>query len=232
MINYHTDKLIILCYPGGAGGKCLINSLGLSNGAVFQDIDLAIKQINGNFSPLDKLSYLKNQFALCKDHWSDLNLGCIQFFGINNNVYLTKSPIVINPDVEQIINQNLYFFIVAHNINYLKEYLIHWPNAKIILFKNTKDFILSRGNFRNSGVEIPPTSAVKRSIIEFDWEINKFKSDNVIAWWDSSWFLSESSTIENIKHLYSLLGLIDYNEEYIKTFYSLWIDKLEQLKHK
>jgi hypothetical protein len=39
MRNVNTDSVVIVYYPTNAGGKFLINSLGLSNGCYFQDID-------------------------------------------------------------------------------------------------------------------------------------------------------------------------------------------------
>ena len=35
-MNYETNKIIFICYPPGAGGKFLINCLGLSDSAVLQ----------------------------------------------------------------------------------------------------------------------------------------------------------------------------------------------------
>ena len=38
--NYNTDKLVIVAYPIGAGGKFLINCLGISEDACLQDWEL------------------------------------------------------------------------------------------------------------------------------------------------------------------------------------------------
>ena len=87
MIDFNTNRLIIVCYPRGAGGKFLINALGLSNGAVFQDNDLAMQQLSKLFTPEDKLAYIQTQVELITDQWTDLNLGCYQLFGMHNENY-------------------------------------------------------------------------------------------------------------------------------------------------
>ena len=84
MINFDTRNLIIVCYPGGAGGKFLINSLGLSDDCVFQDADLASRQLQQDFTPADKFSYLTNKINKVTGEWHDLDLGCVQLFGVTN----------------------------------------------------------------------------------------------------------------------------------------------------
>ena len=232
MINFDTDRLIILWYPGGAGGKFLINALGLSNSAVLQDNELAIKQVRDLFTPADKLAHLRMQLDLVTTHWNDLNLGCEQFFNFSNDLYLKNQPIDINPNIEFVINNNLYFFIVAHDARYIREYLKRWPNAKVIIFKNVRDFILSRGNFRFTGIPEPTNQQINQSIINFDFEVKRFNNRNEPIWWDTNWFFSKDDTVSNIKQIYNIFGLNDFNEDYISTYYDLWINKLEQLKHK
>ena len=154
MINFDTDNLIIVCYPSGAGGKFLINSLGLSNNAVFQDARLASAQLNNNFNQVDKINYLKNELQNVKDKWTDLNLGCLQLFGISDDSYYIYTPQVVkkltfSPVIDSLSNSNLKYFIVAHWPTQCEQYLKVWPNAKVIYFKNCEKFI----SFRNMSVE-------------------------------------------------------------------------------
>jgi hypothetical protein len=150
------DKIVIVCYPRGAGGKFLINNLGLNNQAVFQDSGLARLQINNNFSYDDKLAYIFNQFEKTSQNlrWNDLELGCGQLFGIDTVDYQTIYPEVLstmfNTVVETIISKNLFLFVVAHDTLVLRKQLDFWVNAKVIGFTNFKNFINTRTSLRHT----------------------------------------------------------------------------------
>jgi len=169
MINFNTNNLIIVCYPGNAGGKFLINSLGLSDNAVFQSAPFAKEQLSGNFSQTDKINYLKNELDRIGDKWNDLNIGCGHFFGIDNEFYyqyptdLIKS-LLTQQIIDDITNSELKFFIVAHWPSICDEYIKVWPNAKIIYFKNTKDFISAR--YKN------PLSSTWDIVRGVDWPVD------------------------------------------------------------
>jgi len=158
MINFNTDNLVIVYYPRGAGGKFLINCLGLSHTSLFQDAILAEKQIDGIFNLEDKMQYLIDQFSkITPDSgWNDLNLGCIQLTKISpENLLLLPTKLIkkynlFDPRFKKISDSNFKFFMVAHYPLQLEKYLDIWPNAKIIIFKNNEDFI----NFRNNSKEL------------------------------------------------------------------------------
>jgi hypothetical protein len=139
IIDYlKTDNIIVVKYPQYAGGKFLINCLGLSNQAVFQDIELAKLQIGGNFPPEKKINLLLQRLDDTKNQWNDLNLGCYQLFDQNfANGNLTNN---INDDVKLLIVNKLFFFIVAHTDDALSNILTIWPNAKIIYIVNYQSF--------------------------------------------------------------------------------------------
>ena len=48
--------------------------------------------------------------------------------------------------------------------------------------------------------------------------------------WNVSWYFDEDKTVEKIKNLYQELGLDDFNEEYIRQYYRLWLQVLNKLK--
>jgi hypothetical protein len=147
---FDTDKLIIVCYPANAGGKFLINCLGLSDVSVFQDGTLVTQQLNGLFTQQDKINLLLQRLDETTDEWNDLGLGCGQLFGTDNLLYLCEYPDLIRlrefPEcINSLINLNKhYFFIVAHNTIFLEGYLNIWKNAKVIIFENPKEFIVNR----------------------------------------------------------------------------------------
>jgi len=206
---------VIVCYPGGAGGKFLINSLGLSRSAVFQDINLANAQLAGNLTSQDKFNYLINELNNVTTYWNDLNLGCGYITGINP---------------QQFIEKNLYLFLVAHNSQIMDQRISQWPNAKFIVFKNATEFILSRKNtYFFKDVTVPNNSKTDIELIQRSIILRTKRLNNVI-WWDTNWYFSESNTLDNIENVYVELGLSDFNREFVKEYYNQWINKLEELK--
>ena len=156
MIEYPNkyEKITILCYPANAGGNFLINCLSLSGQCVFRDAQLANKQIQGNFNYADKIQYLHTQLILARQNnkWNDLNLGCANLFGVNNQLYLTEYPELLALQFDTIINKlielNLNVFLVAHSTIYLEAFIKFWPNARIIMFTDYQNFINQRINYR------------------------------------------------------------------------------------
>lgn len=150
-LDFHTDKIIVVAYPPGAGGKTLINALGLSDDAVFQSDLLAIKQVNNEFSSEDKLSYLLTELENFKKSnlpWVDLNLGCNQLFGRNASSFHTLIQdefleYYFNHNLKTIVSKGMYFFLVSHNVSDVHEINRLWPNVTYIIFTNS-DNVLER----------------------------------------------------------------------------------------
>jgi hypothetical protein len=146
MINWDTSRLVIVCYPQGAGGKFLINCLGLSDQCVFQHAVLAAKGISRS----EKIQWINEHLALSESSgkWKDLGLGCTELFGMHGSEYLINYPEVLvqqlNPVIHHLSNGNKYFFITAHNTIYAQAYLKFWKNARVIVFNNHRPFIDQR----------------------------------------------------------------------------------------
>ena len=84
-MNYETNKIIFVCYPPGAGGKFLINCLGVSNHAVLQHQDLI------HYTQEQKKTFLINKIKE-----NDLILG-IPSNGIHSNGFsLVRAILKIN----------------------------------------------------------------------------------------------------------------------------------------
>jgi len=60
LVNFDTENLIIVCYPKNAGGKFLVNCLGLSDQSLFQSADLSVMQLNGLFDYSQKIKLSVN----------------------------------------------------------------------------------------------------------------------------------------------------------------------------
>ena len=154
MINFDTDNIILVCYPYSGGGKFLVNSLGLSPSAVFQDAGLVQQQLSGTFTPQDKFTLLQQRLKEMSGKWNDLELGCKQLFGVTASDYQKFPPDGLSGSagllpkydnvVDQLSNSGRKFFMIAHYPEYLDKMLRVWKNAQVILFDNYVDWILTR----------------------------------------------------------------------------------------
>ena len=185
-IDFNSDRMIIFYYPAYAGGKFLINSLGLSNSVVFQDEWLARDQIEGNFPPDAKIDFLQKRFNEVNRKWNDLGLGCGQLFALNYTDYYnftseTASSMLFSPIIKQLIKKNWYFCTVAHGDTDLSNYLRIWKNAKIVVFKNFSNFIKDRisqiywNKIKSNFWPLTPPESKSKLQIYLDYNINNMK---------------------------------------------------------
>jgi len=154
MLDYpnNYENITILCYPNNAGGNFLINCLSLSDQCVFRDAQLVNKQLQGKFNYYDKIQYLHDQLNISQQNnkWNDLSLGCSNLFGVNNNLYLVEYHELLlfqfDSVINKIIDKKLNMFLVANSTIYLEAILKFWPNAKVIVFTDYRNFINKRIN--------------------------------------------------------------------------------------
>lgn len=245
MINFDTENLIIVCYPRNAGGKFLINCLGLSADAVFQHKHLARRQLIDNYNTDNKIDYIRNKIRQTQISWNDLDLGCEQLFGIKNETYLTKIPEsnLFASVISELSHSDHKFFLVAHSEQYLKQYIARWPNAKLIIFENCSKFVIFRSWKTLRGYDWPLKSPnfdcmdTLPALIENDL-VTVLKNEttfereghysNQIIYWNTGSFFSKSNMIKEIQKLYQLLNLSNFNESYILEYYNIWIDKIKE----
>ena len=144
--NYY-DKIVVLCYPRGSGGKILMSCLSLNNHTVFQHRRLAKLQLQGKFTYKDKIDYLRQQLDLSiKDKiWTDMGISAKQLFNFITRDYSYEYPEflshVMSPVVKEIIAQDLNIVTGSHSTLGLQDFLKFWPNAKVIIFKNYRNFM-------------------------------------------------------------------------------------------
>ena len=218
------SNIFVFCYPEYAGGKFLINSLGLSNDSLFQSFELAKKQLRGEFSPKDKINYIVKNICFSRV-WGDIGLGDKSLSEFSNHNPLPK--------------ENIFF--TAHNITELSTLLKKYTNANIIILSNTKEFIKRRNN--NSYVNeqnsiwstfkkgnkspLAPTNKTTHSVLFpsliekqfFDYTSNK---TNNISYWNCLWFFEQALTIKHIINLYKKYNIKEVNLKYLTLYYNIW----------
>ena len=231
MLNFQTNNLVIACYKQGAGGKFLLNSIGLSKHAVLQDAKLATAQMNGTLSPMQKQNLLLGRLEEINVSWSDLNLGCHQLFETMSSDYFTKftevpQTFVFGDAVKNLSNSNLKFGLVAHLHTLLVRQLQVWPNATVIFFKNQEKFIET---FRTEFTRpLWPLESERQQLAQEQESLieKNISSTNQCLTWDCNWFYDEQLTLSNIKNIYYSLEMDDFDESLISAYYRKWIEKM------
>ena len=209
MVNFNdTDKLIIVIYPPNAGGKFLINCLGLSSEALFQHHWLIERQVSNNFTPLDKFNYLMSNLENTHSEWNDLGLGCSQML-IDGPSELTKKNILMSDKL---------FFKVYHNPVFDLSEFNNFKNARAIVLYNYLSFI----NVRR--IVTPGTVTSDASIPEYP--------DKRAIYWDTSTYFSLEKTVHGIRSLYRHFSLPDFNEDYIVKYYLAWQERMQHVANR
>lgn len=209
MRNVNCDSVVIVYYPVDAGGKFLINSLGLSNGCYFQDIEFVRLQRNNKFTPKLKLTTLLERLGNSNNiSWGDLGLGCRALFGTDSH-----DPNNFFPEIDLISHEHTLFFVVAHNPEFFKQLNNVWPNAKKIFLTNYTKFIEWRNNCQYT---LPENTELLKQHEFLIWDIGSY--------FDKSQFLTQLETF------YSHLGLTDFNQHYARTFYKRYMEKLTKIR--
>lgn len=153
-IDFDSDRIVIVHYKPNSGGKFLINCLGLTDNAVFQDAVLVHRQLKNEFDVTAKLNFLieKLEDTQAGKTWNDLALGCKELFGIATKEYLSgplelKKYWNINQAVQRAIDNDKYLFLVSHSNLFLKRAMEVWPNARVVVFDNCDYFIHHKRRF-------------------------------------------------------------------------------------
>ena len=311
MTNFDCDKVIILYYAIGAGGRFIANNLSLSSDCVMMHSKLAMMQLEGKLDSKQKLLILLNRLnSENKDLiWNDLGFSLDHWIGrepsfiesvsnyreLSDHEYRTK--IYVDKGFQHITeNNSKYLFLITHCPEELDKQLSVWKNARVISFKNDNLFRhmrrlnnaqphlktiwslipeeekvgwvaapLSKKRFENLpenikrtvwkylndpefiskvaesenlkySVQVPrlfsqykKLNQEQRMILESENTTEEYVYPDSVFVWDCNWYLNEESTLHNIKNLYDVLELDDYNDSYSRCFYKLWIKKLEEV---
>lgn len=221
--NKYCDNVIIAIYPTMAGGKFLINCLGLSDDCYLRDNNMVAQQLDKKLSPADKLSLLiekLDQTIL----WNDFGMKDIELFVYSDDPLFKFSSVV-----SRISYEKKYFFYVAHDYSKYVRLKQIWPNAKIIYFNCTDKFI----NWR-LGLD-PSVDRTHYLSLSQDFPVNYeqlFDLDHTTIYWNANWYLDEVKFLEQIKKIYNILHLNDFNLEFIKIFRSKYLDTLVRIQKK
>ena len=237
--NYDTNNLILFHYPNFAGGKFVMNCMGLSDDMVFQCETLAQKQIDGNFSFDDKKTYildhLSDEDLKENKRWDDLHLGDrplyvgdVYNFIDGKNKYnedlgdynpvmelLNQAPApIVNNTARYLSSEEntLKFSIVWHHINLPTDV---FPNAGGVTFKNNLKTVLYRTSL---------LTQIEQDKAHWKWDNGEVESNrSPLFVWDTNWFSDETATINGLAEVYRVfnLGGWEQAESFVKEYYSV-----------
>ena len=247
MLNWNSDKVIIVYYPSGAGGNFLHNALALSKNAVPQ---------NSSFVGLTHEEKIKRILESANEF--DFHTGVIGMFGF----YIYSIPdyklktLEFGKEFTSITFSNKYWFINAHTDLHLEKCKYLFPNCRIISFYNYEDFCKSRGY--NHKVQIYYYNEYTKYAGD-DWEdvefsaMSEFQQQEIETrfpelllicknkekllkdipgdfFFDTSCYFKQESTINAVKKLYTELKLDDFDEKLVIQLYIKWQERLNNVQ--
>lgn len=246
MVDYNSNaKIVIAHYPRYAGGKVLLNCLGLSK-------RFALQNYHAPIVAEDKFNYLKKKIDEydANTTWKDLELGCQSLFGDDFEQWLNGEFKNLNPQAHDVLSKDYYLPIISNTENSLSNLKKIFPNNVVISFFNCEKLVLSRKGGesindsyirirnklrRKNWPERCPTSLQDFSIDllnemqyyfpELYKKISLLSNDSFTTGdikWNVEWFNDIDKTVNEIKNIYNTLGLDDFNFERVKYFFSQW----------
>ena len=226
-INFNYDKVILVKYDFGGGGRFLINCLGLSDDSTFLCPKITELQLLEKFSSEKKLKYLLVRLNQCRKtkRWDELDLTDKNFWGISDHDLFFRSEVdILNynyPEyVSKCIDNQKYIFLSTHEDEYIRKLKRCWKNCKYITFKNETIFRNARSNIIER----------KRDYFKMKKKLNLSSLKNIDNEcefvWDSSWYFSEDITVQKVKELYDHFHISGFDATMISKYYNAWIDTI------
>ena len=152
-INYDTDRLVVLRYPPGGGGKFISLALNLSPDILVQDEKLAKLQMQNKSHPKISFDLAMNTFNRKKQTNRHIEHGCNQLANFNAEALLE------DPDADQKLSNDLwktltnqkefYFFMMDQTAD---DQYKKYKNKKIITLKNC-GWILKNRNINEADID-------------------------------------------------------------------------------
>jgi hypothetical protein len=152
MIDKFQSQCIIVYYPNGAGGKFIINSLGLSQYCVPHHPQLAVWDMQQTI--FNDTYYQKKLDQILKtippihdlNKWQKYELGVGNEWGPYGAQTVNMSSALID-----IVNANRHFCLIVHSPEELKQATMQHPNLNVIKLTNYSQW-LARSSFKMLGL--------------------------------------------------------------------------------
>ena len=220
MIDKFQSLCILVYYPVAAGGKFIINSLGLSRHCVPHSIKYAdwdIQQNNFNSAYYNtKLQQILETIPPINDYlaWQSYELGVgMQWYP----TYRDPSP------VKKIIDANRHFCIIVHDPENLKLRLLETgPVQHMVKLTNYIEW-LKISKFKHPSVIDDITNKVAYWNYIDKQELNTLDFSYMLVDMDTNIF-DQNAMANQIKNLYSKLQFDDFNFDLWRQYYNKYIN--------
>jgi|TARA_R110002110_G_scaffold114464_1_gene284067 hypothetical protein len=193
VVDYNTDRLIVLNFPRNGGGKFISLCLALDKNMLHQDRRAAVRKMNGKSTKQEAFEFSCSVI----DQNSDVHkeLGCWPFAGFDASVSPGDQTAKANDLWSAVSRQHWYFFMVKHPQDYNFD---HYPNAHHIAFKNYEWILKDRNSMDSQQTK-------HTGNIEFDQESIRnqslFKNEILNLY---TYFKLDEPDWNNIEHLRNL----------------------------
>ena len=213
-------QVIIFNFPAGAGGKMLQNCVGLSRHCVLNKVEYINWQINFSKSISQafyqqKLQWIlqtvptpvdvKNWLAFEMDKDDPCGIGLFDF----------RKPIpVTNPDIYKLAAQEIWCTLTVHNFDSAEYYKSYWPITKHVCLVNSEQF--SKNTLPKKNAELTYDS---------DWEkLGRTPSGTGFEFDIDDTIYDVDKFLNQVHKLYEYLEFDDFQEDYIKEYYTRYIE--------
>ena len=227
MIDFDTDRIVLVSYAPNAGGKFLINCLALSMQAELQHCQLLNKFENSQ----QKFDLLYSLISSNTYFWNDCGMGCSELLDIMNPAVIEEISVdqIINnysfsPTLEKLSKSDNLFFLVAHTPSAIKNHLAVWKKATVIQFMNEKEWIFHRVGEWKIGL------SQERNIELMESTVGHLVDPDRLIQFDNSCYFDTDQTVQAIKILYKKFNLLDFNETHVCALHQIWYDTVLKIK--
>ena len=208
-INFNTDRLVVLNYPGGAGGKFISLALGLHTNILIQEKTMARRMMKQSVDPAMSFKLAMKTFEKAEETNSHFEYGCLQLAGFNSDLLNqdnTADEKVCNDFWRELTNQDKFYFFMVDHSN--KNLFSRYTNRKTIRLINYDWIMKDRGIDKQDNLD----QDIEGESITFNMESIK----------ENTSFVDEVNKIFNFFGLVAETGhleqLNELRERFIQTF--------------
>jgi hypothetical protein len=151
-INFNTDKLIILEYPPGAGGKFISLCMALDPHVVHQAHVFAQAKIQGSLDPERSFRTSRAVIEQSRGRGAHFELGCRQLAGFSAGTPPHRQAQEATPLWHTLTNQQTHYFPMVDHVGGSWD---HYPHARHVRFHGHEWIMEARQ--RPQGTDPGPT---------------------------------------------------------------------------
>ena len=215
------DLCIVVYYPPSAGGKFIINSLGLSKNCVLHSTRLAQWELEQTDVDLLYEKKLENILKTVPENAFD---GTWQKYELKvGDSWFPDEDGTITPGLQKIISSSKHFCFIYHNFNELQSILSMYPKTRVVKPTNYIDWMIyCRTKTRITDVD---EKRIHWSFVDKN-EVASNAIDWILIDIDNS-MRSMTLMQQQIEMLYNKLGFDDFNQSRWRQYYTKYAQSHE-----